>query len=118
MDAVKRGLDLPDRRSPHGERGLKYPDTPGRSWPLVSLPTRGAWIEIFLAKACTHPFRRRRSPHGERGLKLLWHHDPNAGDQSLPTRGAWIEIGTAVTSTYGSTGSLPTRGAWIEICTA
>ena len=56
-----------------------------------SLPTRGAWIEMEKERVdprcpCS------RSPHGERGLKyagLLPHGLPVA---SLPTRGAWIEI--------------------------
>ena len=35
-----------------------------------SLPARGAWIEIFW-KMCGSMAEIRRSPHGERGLKLL-----------------------------------------------
>ena len=37
------------RRSPHGERGLKYAQPPGLARCGSSLPTRGAWIEIFNA---------------------------------------------------------------------
>ena len=57
-------------RSPHGERGLKYrcAAPAGSVCPGGSLPSRGAWIEIF-ANRC-HSQRR-------------W---------SLPSRGAWIEI--------------------------
>ena len=33
-------------RSPHGERGLKYLFVPFLEAFNVSLPTRGAWIEI------------------------------------------------------------------------
>ena len=60
----------------------------------MSLPTRGAWIEIKQVIADVVLPRR-----------------------SLPTRGAWIEIrphrqGRAYAS------SLPTRGAWIEIIPA
>ena len=37
---------------------------------LASLPTRGAWIEI-LAAARPYTASACRSPHGERGLKSL-----------------------------------------------
>ena len=56
-------------RSPHGERGLKFPDLGDIAHQVGgSLPSRGAWIEIAL------------SIYGERRK------------QSLPSRGAWIEI--------------------------
>ena len=35
-------------RSPHGERGLKSPCGHEKMSLLLSLPTRGAWIEISL----------------------------------------------------------------------
>ena len=80
------------RRSPHGERGLKFG---GRVWP---------------------PYANSRSPHGERGLKLpapaeLYHPKP----RSLPSRGAWIEIYHAQSRRPETDQSLPSRGAWIEI---
>ena len=56
----------------------------------MSLPVRGAWIEISLHK---------------------YHSNHKA---SLPVRGAWIEIGSA-TGTIRQGTSLPVRGAWIEI---
>ena len=56
----------------------------------LSLPMRGAWIEIIEL---------------EGGEPLL---------QSLPMRGAWIEIASASSAT-NSAKSLPMRGAWIEI---
>ena len=39
-------LETSSRRSPHGERGLKYVEEvlPGDTF--SSLPSRGAWIEI------------------------------------------------------------------------
>ena len=43
------------RRSPCGERGLKFPY--GVSWMLSigrSLPVRGAWVEIVLAQLLTY----------------------------------------------------------------
>ena len=57
----------------------------------MSLPTRGAWIEISLTKVSLES-----SP-------------------SLPTRGAWIEIFTLTALVRMVFESLPTRGAWIEI---
>ena len=57
----------------------------------LSLPSRGAWIEM--------PLHLRGDPR-----KL-----------SLPSRGAWIEIAGGPVSGRDGTGSLPSRGAWIEI---
>ena len=62
-----------DRRSPHGERGLKLALEEDKDKDKESLPARGAWIEIVQRiNRCT--VFRRRSPHGERGLKssLNW----------------------------------------------
>ena len=56
------------RRSPHGERGLKY------SGGTRSSPSR-----------C-------RSPHGERGLKSVSFTLFKSPSGSLPPRGAWIEM--------------------------
>ena len=57
------------RRSPHGERGLKYLFTATYGTQISSLPARGAWIEICRGR-CTPAYRSSRSPHGERGLKF------------------------------------------------
>ncbi len=57
---------------------------------LLSLPVRGAWIEIV-----------RSAPMPTRS-------------QSLPVRGAWIEIFDEKLDRWASQ-SLPVRGAWIEI---
>ena len=57
----------------------------------MSLPVRGAWIEIS-------------SPD--------W--PGRVGPGSLPVRGAWIEI-THQRKEGAERGSLPVRGAWIEI---
>ena len=78
------------RRSPHGERGLKSVSGLSVGINELSLPTRGAWIEI-------------------QGLPKKF-----ARSKSLPTRGAWIEI--LNNQIFGDFYlSLPTRGAWIEI---
>ena len=56
------------RRSPHGERGLKFDEPMAELQATGSLPSRGAWIEIG-----------RPARYGQNNL-------------SLPSRGAWIEI--------------------------
>ena len=123
-------------RSPHGERGLKYPKA------LQRLATRGRsphgerGLKFWRSKKMSAT--TSRSPHGERGLKLRQQHPPPVHPgRSLPTRGAWIEIRRSAgcprqspgRSPHGERGlkfcvvgdagvpaaSLPTRGAWIEI---
>ena len=56
-----------------------------------SLPVRGAWIEMRVA----------------RKMQLRQ-------EKSLPVRGAWIEMSPPLLKSLIST-SLPVRGAWIEI---
>ena len=56
------------RRSPCGERGLKYMELYGIAPLIGSLPVRGAWVEIQQVQK--KPFCGR----------------------SLPVRGAWVEI--------------------------
>ena len=59
---------------------------------LLSLPSRGAWIEM----------RRGLFASARRVM-------------SLPSRGAWIEIIASQGAAAPGWGSLPSRGAWIEI---
>ena len=54
-------------RSPCGERGLKYTFAEWKNHGYMSLPVRGAWIEIFAA--LPQSISVSRSPCGERGLK-------------------------------------------------
>ena len=56
-----------------------------------SLPSRGAWIEIIMARQYDQNIPGR-SPHGERGLKSYSQHTVTVQGVSLPSRGAWIEI--------------------------
>ena len=123
------------RRSPHGERGLKYPYTPAHTPRCPSLPTRGAWIEI--PRATDPPYKRpslptrgawieinclsfsgiwghRRSPHGERGLKSIALTGVNSGSGRSPhgERGLKYKVCKLGKRHIKS---LPTRGAWIEI---
>ena len=58
---------------------------------LESLPSRGAWIEICKFTVYVN-LRWCRSPHGERGLKLLIILICSNVCKSLPSRGAWIEM--------------------------
>ena len=100
-------------RSPHGERGLKYPLF-RRNAPLKwSLPSRGAWIEIRLARR-DRPYRRGRSPHGERGLKYLLPDDKLSNHRRSPhgERGLKYIMKAGIILICVS---LPSRGAWIEI---
>ena len=56
-------------RSPCGERGLKYVAYEDSDPDDVSLPVRGAWIEMIFARS-----------------------QRDCASASLPVRGAWIEI--------------------------
>ena len=64
-------------RSPRGERGLKFRSDFVCVYYVVSLPSRGAWIEIII--------------HYGHIRTLL---------ASLPSRGAWIEIRTWLFSKF------------------
>ncbi len=57
----------------------------------MSLPTRGAWIEMGYLRA-TAKNKEGRSLRGERGLKYCRYLTETEPRRSLPTRGAWIEI--------------------------
>ena len=56
----------------------------------LSLPVRGAWVEIFFS--CAIFFNSK----------------------SLPVRGAWVEI-SKPPDVFGGFESLPVRGAWVEM---
>ena len=78
----------------------------------LSLPVRGAWIEIVMIAGPDGI--NRRSPCGERGLKFARFINRHAVRLSLPVRGAWIEIDVSAVWRLGKV-SLPVRGAWIEM---
>ena len=78
------------RRSPYGERGLKYhpdhePNPTNRRSPYGErgLKSRTPW---------DGPFLSRRSPYGERGLKFAFDKNLHLTVMSLSLRRAWIEI--------------------------
>ena len=67
----RSGMQSELRRSPCGERGLKSLVELGRQRKqLLSLPVRGAWIEMSPSR-CAANRHYCRSPCGERGLKYL-----------------------------------------------
>ena len=90
MTATHRGNR--SRRSPCGERGLKSYGVKASKWMELSLPVRGAWVEIL--------------------GKIIHSASPS---KSLPVRGAWVEIYVFAVSSKNAA-SLPVRGAWVEIC--
>ena len=57
----------------------------------MSLPSRGAWIEMIEGLTFVDGMYSR-SPRGGRGLKSLDQRLVIYGMLSLPSRGAWIEI--------------------------
>ena len=124
------------RRSPSGERGLKYRFRGANGRKRRSLPIRGAWIEISGREAWNRTIRRR-SPSGERGLKsrtmaVSRKRDGRSpsGERGLKSRRARTpqrnQICRSLSGERGlkldyrhqyihEAGSLPIRGAWIEI---
>ena len=80
----------------------------------LSLPTRGAWIEMWMNLSLM--VKTIVAPHaGSVDRNHSFVNNYFAKILSLPTRGAWIEISQRITVLFGATGSLPTRGAWIEM---
>ena len=63
---------MENRRSPHGERGLKSIWNNHSSDGRMSLSSRRAWIEIDNMQDTFKKECYCRSPHGERGLKSLF----------------------------------------------
>ena len=78
------------RRSPYGERGLKFDGVLSATGRRKSLSLRRAWIEIFPWSNC------------------------RCQDRSLSLRRAWIEIRWLKKSPV-SVASLSLRRAWIEM---
>ena len=81
---------------------------------LESRPPRGAWIEIDITKISKYCSSLSLPPRGAWIEIISGFCDGYAKEMSLPPRGAWIEIPLMVRATeIGS--SLPPRGAWIEM---
>ena len=80
---------------------------------VMSLPMRGAWIEIWIS-TMQPEIAFGRSPCGERGLKFVGEFTSANAETSLPMRGAWIETHSSSVAAK-PTALLPLRGAWIKI---
>ncbi len=93
---------------------IEIADEKANTSAAMSLPMRGAWIEIVSNPSQTM-LAGRRSPCGERGLKLRQVPHVKRLRMSLPMRGAWIEIVHFFRHIPSYVRSLPMRGAWIEI---
>ena len=127
------------RRFPRGKRGLKSIRCEIPAFPIQSLPSREAWIEM-VRKYMNRPTELRRFPRGKRGLKFYIHALRYFRISRFPRgkRGLkWvivicIKIQTFCRFPRGKRGlksrnvpihekchaSLPSREAWIEIWTA
>ena len=79
----------------------------------MSLPVRGAWIEI--PTPGLSDVAKGSLP--VRGAWIEINQDGRTPGRrtSLPVRGAWIEMHSYSPQRFGSSSSLPVRGAWIEI---
>ena len=100
-------------RSPHGERGLKYAEVAAIVVDYESLSSRRTWIEIASSCVRQHGIMSR-SPHGERGLKsnVTTGHTAQASRSPHGERGLKWQI----TGVIGQTGlSLSSRRTWIEM---
>ncbi len=99
-------MRLSNSRSPQGERGSKWRDDVETLVQVLSLPARGAWIEItwnivvYTTVVC-------RSPQGERGSKSITSDIDTKTNASLPARGAWIEIAISTMHTRIANGRSP-----------
>ena len=78
----------------------------------MSLPTRGAWIEISTIIERPQPIRSL--PTRGAWIEIENGYSDKKTTGALPPRGEGIEIGTFRES-YRRISTLPTRGAWIEI---
>ena len=92
MQGIDTAYESMTRRSPHGERGLKWNEIADRIEAWISRSPHGERGLKSILCANSVCVMSSRSPHGERGLKsftvltlvnVFW---------SLPARGAWVEI--------------------------
>ena len=110
---VKKQIAEPESRSPCGERGLKYCSEGCYKISESRSPCGERGLK-YKAAYCLWA-SQSRSPCGERGLKSDDGGKSSRTERSLPVRGAWIEITATDAATLGALLSLPVRGAWIEI---
>ena len=79
------------RRSPHGERGLKYVQH-GFGAKRISVALLTESVDWNAIVPTAYEITIGRSPHGERGLKSPWVCAGLVPCRSLSSRRAWIEI--------------------------
>ena len=101
------------RRSPHGERGLKFAQT-DEVFRGVSRSPHGERGLKWRKSVEEHLAKSGRSPHGERGLKSWRVRYEYALPSSLSSWRAWIEIKSFGAGVPVSM-SLSSWRAWIEI---
>ena len=81
----------------------------------LSLPMRGAWIEIVARRAQRDGVRQSLPMRGAWiEMRLRACRTARMALASLPMRGAWIEI-SPMLLLASTAWSLPMRGAWIEM---
>ena len=80
------------RRSPRGERGLKFERVKSAGYTPVRRSPRGERGLKWNISFCILCKCRSRSPRGERGLKSLVRLEVTQHLLSLSSRRAWIEI--------------------------
>ena len=106
-------FDVPGMSLPSRGAWIEIPSHGLRQRIDPSLPSRGAWIEMINAPSLSF-LESCRSPHGERGLK----YGRSPCNQRRPRRSPHGERGLKYVSTSlmkFAGKSLPSRGAWIEI---
>ena len=81
----------------------------------VSLPVRGAWVEITTTARCSAFSCASLPVRGAWVEIFLWPFSAFRGVRSLPVRGAWVEMRLHKVGRKPDW-SLPVRGAWVEIC--
>ena len=86
----KKNLRHVLRRSPHGERGLKF--LPFFDFKRYVCRSPHGERGLKYQRKNEYTIAKSRSPHGERGLKYARWQGLAEVVKSLPSRGAWIEI--------------------------
>ena len=104
------------RRSPHGERGLKFRYGDSSRYRTPSLSSWRAWIEM-LGNTHTATQQDRSLSSWRAWIEIRWRCYRFQGNWSLSSWRAWIEI-SMIFNWVTLTWSLSSWRAWIEIFTA
>ena len=92
---------------------MKYYIVDATELEALSLPVRGAWIEMYEVEANCKGDNTSLPVRGA-WIEIAWQYCKRTPAGSLPVRGAWIEMILPVSCRFFPV-SLPVRGAWIEI---